>query len=241
MTSGCPPFQVDRASTYRHSFPRFRARFLSLAGPKNVKRFAELCESYTDCVAVEAELRERGEIPDLATFIPLRRNNSAVFLCLSLVECLLGIDLDDEVYEDENFKAALLAACDHVCWANDIYSYDMEQSKGLMGNNIVAVLMQENHTTLQETADYIGERCREFVAQYTAAKKQLSPSLGPDAARFIDAIGYWMTGNLAWSFETPRYFGSRVAEVNKTGIVILRPVELPEDNCSESGSESDEE
>jgi len=74
----------------------------------------------------------------------------------------------------------------------------MEQSKGLVGNNIVAVLMQENGTTLQETADYIGERCAEFVEQYTTARKQLSPSLGPEAARFIDAIAYWMTGNLTY-------------------------------------------
>lgn len=73
----------------------------------------------------------------------------------------------------------------------------MEQSKGISGNNIVTVLMQENGTTLQETADQIGVRCGGFVDTYLSAKKRLSPSLGPDAARFIDAIGSWMIGNLA--------------------------------------------
>lgn len=97
---------------------RFRARFLRLAGPRNERRFIDLCESYTDAVAIEAELRERGEVLDVKSFIPLRRNNSAVLLCFSLVEYILGIDLDDEVYEDATFMDAYWAACDYVCWSN---------------------------------------------------------------------------------------------------------------------------
>ncbi|KDR78905.1 hypothetical protein GALMADRAFT_1278404 [Galerina marginata CBS 339.88] len=215
----------------------FKARFLHLSGPKNSKRFETLCERYTECVAVEAELRERNEVADLATFIPLRRYNSAVLLCFSLVEYILGIDLEDEVYEDETFMKAYWAACDHVCWANDIYSYDMEQSKGISGNNIVTVLMQENGTNLQETADYVGIRCSQFVDSYISAKKELPPSLGADAARFIDSLGSWMVGNLVWSFETVRYFGPRHLEVKETGIVLLRPREVSEDSCSESDEE----
>lgn len=72
----------------------------------------------------------------------------------------------------------------------------MEQSKGLTGNNIVTVLMNENGTSLQDTADFIGDHCKELVNKYISAKKQLSPSLGKDAIRFIDALGYWIIGNL---------------------------------------------
>jgi len=113
----------------------------------------------------------------------------------------------------------------------------VEQSKGLTGNNIVTVLMNENGTSLQETADFIGDHCKGLVEKYLSAKKQLSPSLGKDAAKFIDALGSWMIGNIVWSFETFRYFGSRHLEVKETRLVILRPRELAED----SGSESDEE
>ncbi|KAF8150763.1 isoprenoid synthase domain-containing protein [Crassisporium funariophilum] len=215
----------------------FRARFLRLAGPRNVRRFAELCERYTDCVATEAELREQGEVLSTEAFKPLRRNNSAVLLCFSLVEYILGIDLDDEVYEDATFMEAYWAACDFVCWSNDVYSYDMEQSKGHTGNNIVTVLMTENHTSLQDTADYIGDYCKQLVDQYISAKKQLSPSLGPDAVRFVDALGQWMIGNLVWSFETVRYFGARHLQVKDSLIVCLRPRELHDD----SGSESEED
>jgi hypothetical protein len=83
-----------------------------------VRRFTDLCERYTDAVAKEAELRERGRVLDVKSFIPLRRNNSAVLLCFSLVEYILGIDLEDEVYEDGTFLDAYWAACDFVCWSN---------------------------------------------------------------------------------------------------------------------------
>ena len=72
----------------------------------------------------------------------------------------------------------------------------MEQSKGQSGNNIVTVLMNENGTSLQETADFIGDHCKGLVEKYLSAKKQISPSLGKNAAKFVDAMGSWIIGNL---------------------------------------------
>jgi hypothetical protein len=117
MTKECVPVS---AVPVRCSSPnkRFRERFVRLAGPNTVRRFAALSEEYTECVAQEAELRERGEVLSLDEFIPLRRNNSAVLLCYSLVEYILGIDLPDDVFEDKDFAGAYWAAADFVCWSN---------------------------------------------------------------------------------------------------------------------------
>ncbi|KIM39995.1 hypothetical protein M413DRAFT_415200 [Hebeloma cylindrosporum] len=229
----------DDGSVLAKITKEFRARFHRLAGTKNVKRFGELCESYTECVAREAELRERGEVLDLASFLPLRRNNSAVLLCFSLAEYILGIDLEEDVYQNEVFMEAYWAACDHVCWANDVYSYDLEQSRGQTGNNIVTVLMEEKGFSLQESADYIGKHCDHLAEQYLSARKRLPPSLGTDALHFIDALGDWMIGNLVWSFKSVRYFGARLEEVKKTGVVVLRPRQVADDSCSESESDED--
>ena len=83
-----------------------------------MKRFIDLWERYANAVAKEAELRERGQILGLKSFTALRRQNSAVLLCFAIIEYTLGIDLEDEVYEDPTFMDAYWAACDHVCWAN---------------------------------------------------------------------------------------------------------------------------
>ncbi|EDR08430.1 uncharacterized protein LACBIDRAFT_326872 [Laccaria bicolor S238N-H82] len=181
----------DDGSVLAKITKEFAKRFLRLAGPKNARRFSDLCEQYTQCVAREAELRERGDVLDLESFIPHRRNNSAVLLCFALAEYILGIDLDDGVYEDSAFNDAYWAACDF-----DVYSYDMEQSKGHTGNNIVTVLMNEKNLTLQQASDYIGAYCSSLVERYLTAKARLSPSLGSGPTRYIEALGYWMIGNL---------------------------------------------
>ncbi|KIK10094.1 hypothetical protein K443DRAFT_126876 [Laccaria amethystina LaAM-08-1] len=227
----------DDGSVLAKITKEFRIRFLRLAGPKNAQRFSDLCEQYTQCVAREAELRERGEVLDLESFIPLRRNNSAVLLCFALAEYILGIDLDDGVYEDSAFRDAYWAACDFVCWANDVYSYDMEQAKGHTGNNIVTVLMNEKNLTLQQASDYIGVYCSDLVERYLTAKTRLSPSLGLGPTRFIEALAYWMIGNLEWSFETVRYFGAKHAEIKMTRAVCLRPREIPDNMDFESDGE----
>ncbi|KAF9534914.1 isoprenoid synthase domain-containing protein [Crepidotus variabilis] len=203
----------------------FRARFLRLAGPNTVKRFADLCETYTQCVGREAELREHNQILGLEEFVPHRRQNSAVLLCFTLVEYVVGLDLKDEVYEDTTFRDAYFAACDYVCWSNDVYSYDMEQSRGLTGNNIVTVLMKEKGISLQEASDYIGKYCANLLEKYLDARTRISLSLGHEATQFINAVGQWMVGNLAWSFETVRYFGPSHLDVKETRVVYLRPQE----------------
>lgn len=80
----------------------------------------------------------------------------------------------------------------------DVYSYDMEQSRGLTGNNVVTVLMQENELTLQEASEYVGRECQAQMQDYLDARSRLSSSdrLSKSALRYIDALGSWMVGNL---------------------------------------------
>jgi len=88
------------------------------AGKNNARRFFNICETFAEAVRTEVRLREQGEVLGLEEFIPHRRQNSGVLLCFALVEYILGVDLDDKVYEDATFMDAYWAACDYVCWSN---------------------------------------------------------------------------------------------------------------------------
>ena len=96
----------------------FRARFMSRAGENNARRFFAICETFTQAVGIEAKLRERREVLGLEEFIPHCRQNNGVLLCFALVEYILGVDLDDKVYEDATFLDAYWAAWDYVCRSN---------------------------------------------------------------------------------------------------------------------------
>ncbi|KAF8501379.1 isoprenoid synthase domain-containing protein [Russula emetica] len=204
----------------------FRERLTHTTGPRSFRRFLKHSEDYIECVSREAEYRERGEILDMESFKHLRRENSAIRLCFGLFEYSLGIDLPDEVFQNPIFERLYWAAADMVCWANDVYSYNMEQAKGHTGNNIVTVLMKARGCDLQTASDIIGAHYAELMEIYLTDRERL-PSFGPqidgDVRLYIRAMENWPIGNLEWSFETNRYFGPLHDEIRRTRLVVLTP------------------
>nr|BDI63092.1 sesquiterpene synthase [Auriscalpium vulgare] len=207
----------------------FRSRFTRKAKPNTFRRFLESSQRYIDRVVEEADLRERGEILDLDAYLLLRRENSAVRLCFDLIPYCLGIDLPNEVVEEPTFQKAYYASVDMVCWANDLYSYNMELNQGLEGNNFLTVLIQKQGMGIQRASDFVGEHYKRLMDDFLDASAHM-PSFGPavdkDVQRYLQACTHWPAGNLAWSFETPRYFGARRDEIKRTRIVPLKPLEL---------------
>ncbi|KAG6898204.1 hypothetical protein C0992_003316 [Termitomyces sp. T32_za158] len=81
----------------------------------------------------------------------------------------------------------------------DIYSYDMEQSKGISGNNIITVLMKNRHLELQEASDYVGAHCKELMDLFISTQAHLpswGASIDAEVARYIYGLGCWIKGNL---------------------------------------------
>ena len=108
----------------------------------------------------------------------------------------------------------------------DVYSYNMEQSRGIGGNNIVTVLMQARRVDLQAASDLVGQHFKHLMDKFTEGKRKL-PSWDLDVdtavAAYVKAMEHWIIGNLDWSFETQRYFGPQHAEVKRSLMVTLRP------------------
>ena len=75
----------------------------------------------------------------------------------------------------------------------------MEQSKGISGNNIITVLMENRQMDLQTATDYAGVHCETLMTRFVETQARL-PSWGTvvdsQVARFIVGLGYWMKGNL---------------------------------------------
>ncbi|TFY78722.1 hypothetical protein EWM64_g5292 [Hericium alpestre] len=210
----------------------FRERLTRTIKPGTFRRFLQHGQDYIDCVVEEAGLRERGDVLDLESYLVLRRENSAVRLCFGLIPYVLGIDLPEEVYEDPGLQRIYFAGVDMVCWANDLYSYNMEQASGLAGNNFITVLMQTKGLTLQQASDYTEEHYRSLMQTFVQESRNLrsfGPTVDPDVKRYVEAMQHWPIGNIVWSFETPRYFGPSRETILKTREVILKPVEKDED------------
>ncbi|KAG1882204.1 isoprenoid synthase domain-containing protein [Suillus subluteus] len=201
----------------------FRQAIIRSAKPQFFKHFLSDLKRYTKAVAHEAELREAGQVLDLINFVPLRRENSAVRCCFAFIEYNLDIELPDAIFDDPIFQSVYFAAVDMVCWTN---------AMGHTSNNIVTVLMREKDASVQEAADCIGVVFEQLMTRFLKDKSRL-PSWGADIDRdvalYVEALTRWVGGNLVWSFQCSRYFGTANNVALLTRLVTLYPKDIEDE------------
>lgn len=205
----------------------FWARCIPDCPPGPQARFKETLELFFESVNIQARARDEGVIPDLESYIDVRRDTSGCKPCWALIEYALNIDLPDYVVEHPIMEALNQGTNDLVTWSNDIFSYNVEQSRGDTHNMIVILMLYHGHT-LQSAVDYVGDLCAQTIDTFCENKKKL-PSWGPEVdemvAKYVQGLQDWIVGSLHWSFQTHRYFGTKGLEVKAHRFVKLLPLE----------------
>ncbi|KDR73677.1 hypothetical protein GALMADRAFT_72397 [Galerina marginata CBS 339.88] len=205
----------------------FWARCIPDCGPGAQARFKETFELFFEAVSIEARARDEGVIPDLESYIDVRRDTSGCKPCWALIEYALGIDLPDFVVDHPVIQALAQEANDLVTWSNDIFSYNVEQSRGDT-HNMIIILMKYHGLTLQGAVDYVGDLCAQTIDAFSENKRKL-PSWGAEiddvVVQYVQGLQDWIVGSLHWSFRTHRYFGAQGAEVKKHRLVKLLPLQ----------------
>ncbi|KAF9065784.1 isoprenoid synthase domain-containing protein [Rhodocollybia butyracea] len=118
------------------------------------------------------------------------------------------------------------AANDFVTWSNDIFSYNVEQSRG-DSYNMIDILMKYHGYDLQGAVDKIGMLCQETIDNFVEYNKQLPPwgkEVDDMVQIYVRGLQDWIVGSLHWSYQTTRYFGTKGQEVKKNRHVKLLPV-----------------
>jgi len=205
----------------------FWARCIKDAGPGCQARFKETLELFFEAVNIQARARDAGIIPDLESYIDVRRDTSGCKPCWALIEYALDIDLPDFVVEHPVIKALNQGTNDLVTWSNDIFSYNVEQSRDDT-HNMIVILMKYHGHDLQGAVDYVGDLCAQTIDTFVENRSKL-PSWGPEVddmvQRYVMGLQDWIVGSLHWSFMTHRYFAMNGGEVKKTRFVKLLPLE----------------
>ncbi|KAF7440249.1 Alpha-muurolene synthase [Pleurotus ostreatus] len=197
-------------------------------------RFKESLQLFFEAVNVQARARDAGEVPDLESYIDVRRDTSGCKPVFDLIEYAMDFELPEEVVNHPVIKALNQGTNDLVTWSNDIFSYNVEQARGDT-HNMIVILMKYHGHTLQSAVDYVGELCCQTINNF-CANRQVIPSWGPETDRmvqeYVQGLQDWITGSLHWSFKTHRYFGTNGAEVKKTRLVELLPLKNGAKPCA---------
>ncbi|TFK30274.1 terpenoid synthase [Coprinopsis marcescibilis] len=205
----------------------FWARGIPDCGPGAQARFKETLGLFFESVNIQTRARDEGVIPDLESYIDVRRDTSGCKPCWALIEYALDIDLPDFVAEHPVIAALNQGTNDLVTWSNDIFSFNVEQSRGDT-HNMIVILMQHHGHSLQSAIDYVGDLCQQTIDTFCSNKNNL-PSWGPEiddiVARYVQGLQDWIVGSLHWSFQTHRYFGAEGQAIKKHRMVKLLPLQ----------------
>lgn len=216
-----PKFKI--AASLHSFFNRMRDN----SSAATIQRFVDASDLYTQAILQQTVNRSVDEVPTVEEFIQLRRDTSAVKMVFSVLEYSLGLDLPEEVHNDPIIAELSLAGNDILTWANDVYSFPIEQARGDT-QNLVFITMWDKQLDLEGAMDFVDQLTRKRVQEYVDAKAQLrsfGPELDPQVALYVQGIEYWVQGAIDWTFMTPRYFGADAEKVRDTGMVdIMAPI-----------------
>ncbi|KAG7092988.1 Alpha-muurolene synthase [Marasmius oreades] len=204
----------------------FWGRCIRDAGPGCQARFKETLELFFRAVNIQADARDSDMVPDLESYIDIRRDTSGCKPCWALIEYALDIDLPEFVAADPVIVALNQYTNDLVTWSNDIFSYNVEQARGDK-HNMVVILMHHHGHTLQSAVNAVGTMCRETIDNFTETRKSI-PSWNSEVdemvERYVRGLQDWIVGSLHWSFQTTRYFGTEGQTIKHGRVVKLLPV-----------------
>jgi hypothetical protein len=185
------------------------------AGAGWCDRFAgHLDECLGVAVTWEIHNRVHGIIPDPETYVRNRRHTGAIYVCMDLIEIVEGVEVCPAIHSSPEFSSALDAACNVVCWTNDVYSLAKERSLGEV-HNLVCVIASHRGLPLPSATRQVCAAIAAESARYLALEQRLLraypqvPALRPVVA----GMQTWISGNNAWSRRTHRYAAASAADI----------------------------
>jgi hypothetical protein len=203
---------------------QFWLNALRIATPTFQRHFIDSFAMYVNAVVKEAQQRSDRHIDGIEEFFDLRRDTSGIKSTFALIE--IRLDIPDEVMQNEQIAALILSGLDLMIIVNDLVSYNVEQAWS-HDHNLVTVVMHSLHLDLEAALEWISDLhdrlVKKFLLTFSQVPHYSDPDLDQQVTQFIHGIGNWVRAIEVWSFETERYFGNRVTEVQVTRMVEILP------------------
>jgi avermitilol synthase len=203
-------FRADIASSSKDPLAAgmldLRRRLLALAPRSQLTRFADRLEELFAGFVTEAENRDRAQIPDLASYVPLREVTVGLHVMFALGELLEDVSLPDHVRDHLAIRSLITRTSNIVGWANDLFTFEKEILAGDI-HNLVLVLMNERRLSLSVAVAQVVALHDHEIRSFLEEVERL-PSFGaadPGVRRYVEMLRSWIRSHLDWARETGRY------------------------------------
>ncbi|CAA7261880.1 unnamed protein product [Cyclocybe aegerita] len=203
-------------------------------GPTAQRRFVETFTTYLQSVVTQAQDRDKHLFRDVDSYMEVRRDTIGAKPSFALLEH--DMELPDDVFYHPLLEKLREWAIDMLILGNDLCSYNVEQSRGDDGHNIIRLAMLQENTNVHGALRFVS-KMHDDLAEKFLSNYQGMPSFTPQidawVTRYIDGLGNWVRANDSWSFESWRYFKGDVLRVQAERWVELLPP-APKDELTSS-------
>ncbi len=175
--------------------------------PQWQRRFRQSVADCFDALVWEAHNRQQGRIPDMETYIRMRRKTSGFETHVNLADLTEQFRFPDQIHAMPELQALTDIANDVISWTNDLFSLPKERAERDI-HNLALICQHEQQIGEQQAIDHVVALVNREVRRFFEVEAQLPdmpPEMQEDVGKYLGVLRAWMRGNLDWSMATTRY------------------------------------
>lgn len=200
------------------------------------QRFLVHTRQYLAGCRQEADNRRSATVPDLPSYIRLRRRFGGIRMAMDLSEFSRGYALSSHVHGYPAVQEMLDVLGDITLWGNDVFSFRVDEEEGNV-SNLLLVLCEQQGCSVDEAGRIVLGMLDERLQRLHAVEHDIRSwcaAIGidhrsrADIECFIEGVHTWISGNIAWSMENARYRTAkpRVGDGQPNFLLALVPPEI---------------
>ncbi|KIK51154.1 hypothetical protein GYMLUDRAFT_252327 [Collybiopsis luxurians FD-317 M1] len=143
-------------------------------------------------------------------YLSFRVDNGGLMFMFATVTFSLGLKIPD--HEMDRCWELTQSAYFALVLQNDLFSWEkeLEEAEHYSLSRIMSILWtltREHHMEVQEAQNTCRKLIKKYVAEYVQIVKDVKDdeSLSVDLRKYVEAMQYYISGNVAWSLTCPRY------------------------------------
>jgi len=190
-----------------HALVDLRQRMLQKGGARTFHNFVHSVEDYLHGCVQEAINRSQESVPDLDTYIHLRRSTGAMEPLFELIEFTNHLNIPKILRDYEKLKSLKIMTNNIVCWCNDIFSAPKEMASNDV-HNLVLVLHYQQKQPLEQafkSAAAMHDREIRNMLDLEASIPSFGENVDRELAKYISGLNCWIGGHLNWYSLSRRY------------------------------------
>ncbi|MEA5599881.1 terpene synthase family protein [Nostoc sp. UHCC 0252] len=198
---------TSRDTIFSHALIDLRQRTLQRASIKWFNYFISYLEDYFYGCVQEATNRAKGIVPDVDTYIMIRRSSVGVYAVLALAEFCNQFMISDVLRNHYLVKNLELITTDIIAWSNDIFSASREIASGDV-HNLIFVLHHHKQISIEEAMEQVKKIHNEEINSLINLESLLpyyGEELDISITKYISGMHSWIRGNLDWCYQSSRY------------------------------------